>query len=256
MKKIMSLSIAIIVLFQFMILPVARAGEQKSQLGSFEKQLDQPSTSDSSSSSSTLTATDIATTTIIDILMQFFMMGLMSTGTEDFSELYKELKSEWHPMMPTIRAEPAYQYVYKNMTGFSGKAEAGYLILGLDGEYTRYFEKSPKKDLTMINGHFLLRTMFTKHFGTNLALGVKNFRGLTSHTGFEFGLPFYIFINSSFYFDVLPYMAVFKNVKNVYDVGGGFSYKYKFIGVRAGYRALFVDSEKIHGPRIGLFIQY
>lgn len=255
MKKIISLSIAVLVLFQFLILPAARAEEQKSQLGSFEKQLDQPSTSDSSSSSSSLTAKDIATTTVIDMLMQFFMMGLMSTGTEDFATLNKELREEWSPALPIVRVEPAYQYVIGNVQGFSGKLEAGYLIVGADGEFTRYFEKSPKTSLNMINAHFLLRTIFTKHFGTNLALGYKRLTGLSSHQGFEFGLPLYLIITNNFIVDVLPYMAVVKG-KDVYDLGGGLSFKYKFFGVRAGYRALFVDDQRIHGPRIGVFFQY
>jgi|GEM_PF-2805941 len=34
------------------------------------------------------------------------------------------------------------------------------------------------------------------------------------------------------------------------------SYKYKLVGVRAAYRAIFANDETIHGPQTGFFIQW
>jgi len=253
MKKIFALFLVSTFLSAAVLSTFTYAAEEKGKLDSVEQEIETPSTTGSQTSS--IDATGIATQGILDLLMSFFMMGIVSTGSENFPELYKELKSEWQPALPTVRLEPSYQYVFNGIHGFSGKLEAGYLIVGVDGEYTRYFEKSPNDNLDIWSTHFLLRTIFTKHFGTNLALGAKIVRGGQNRTAFEIGVPFYIYPSRYFIFDIQPFLATFGG-KNIYDLGAGAAFKYKLIGVRAGYRALFVGDQKLHGPRIGLFLQY
>ena len=114
--------------------PAALCAEE-GKLGSFEKELSEPEGENSPpESSSSIDAASIAAEGVMSILMQFFMMGLMTSGMEGSADLYRELKHEWHPAMPTIRVEPAYQWMSGNINGFSGKLEAGYLIFGVDGE--------------------------------------------------------------------------------------------------------------------------
>lgn len=228
---------------------VTKEGDEK---GSVYEQVDSGQTS---TQTAAFDSKSIAAQGIFDILLTFFLMGLSQTGTENFPQLYRDLKSEWSPALPTIRVEPSYQYLIGGMHGLSGKAEAGFLILGVDGEYIRYFEKSPKQSLDIWDAHFLLRTIFTRHFGINLALGVKAVRGGQTRTGFDFGIPFYINITNNFIFDIQPFLATVSG-KNIYDLGAGLAFKYKLIGIRAGYRAMFVGDERLHGPRVGIFLQY
>ena len=251
MKKILSVVIAI---FLFITnTGICFAAEEKGKLSTFEEEVGKKDAAPQTSSN--ISGADIAVQSFIDILFQFFMMGLMQTTGESFSEMHKNLKKEWSPALPTIRLEPSYQYVAKNLSAFSGKLEAGYLIFGVDGEYSRYFEKAPNNSLNVIDGHFMLRSLFTNYFGVNLALGVRQVRGGQKYTGFDFGFPFYIYFSKYFFADVLPYMTVVSG-KNMYDIGGGLSGKYKLIGARLGYRAFFVGNEKLHGPRIGVFLQW
>ena len=236
--------------------PAALCAEE-GKLGSFEKELSEPeSSTQAPDSTSSIDATTIAAEGVMSVLMQFFMMGLMTSGLEGSADLYRELKQEWHPAMPTIRVEPAYQWMSGNINGFSGKLEAGYLIFGVDGEYNRLWEKAPASSLDIWSAHLLLRSVFARFFGTNLAIGAKGMNGQRSRTGVEIGMPFYIYFTKKFYMDVLPYVATFKGSRAVYDIGGGLSFKWKMAGARAGYRALFTGGETLHGPRIGLFFQW
>lgn len=257
MKRFISVSIAVFIFVSSAFLPFAAAEENEGKLDSFKEEVNETQSPPSTTSTeiSSLDAQTVAVQGIMDILLSFFLMGLSQTGTEDFATLSKDLKAEWSPSLPTIRLEPSYQYLIGGLQGLSAKLEMGYLIIGIDGEYTRYFEKAPNDSLDIWQGHLLLRSIFTRYFHTNLALGVKSVGGGIKQTAFEFGLPFYIFITKHFIVDVLPYMATFHG-KNMYDIGGGLSYKYKYVGLRAGYRAQFIGNEKLHGPRIGAFFQW
>ena len=236
--------------------PAAFAAEE-GKLGSFEKEASEPTSSTSeSSTTNSFDAGQIAAEGVMAILMQFFMMGLMTSGVESQADLYRELKQEWHPAMPTIRVEPAYQWMAGNINGVSGRVEAGYLVFGVDGDFTRLWETNPSGTLDIWSAHALLRSVFARFIGVNLALGAKGLHGTGSRTGFEIGMPFSIYFTKFLYLDVLPYLATFKGSRNVYDIGGGLSCKWKMLGARAGYRALFTGSQTLHGPRIGLFFQW
>lgn len=230
--------------------PVNGAAEEKGKLDRFEEELSKPE--DTSSTTTSVQAHEVAAEGIIQLFSNFFLLGLMQSG-ESSSELYRDLKERWSPAMPTFRLEPDYQYVKGGVQGMTWKGELGYLMFGIDGEYTRYFENNDHLDL--IGGHLLLRSAFTDFFGANLAVGFKSLRGNRNNNGFEFGIPFYIFFSRHFILDVLPYIATM-NGKDVYDIGGGLSFKYKYMGVRAGYRGLFVRTQTLHGPTVGIFFQW
>lgn len=256
--------------------PFAYAGEKKGKLDSFE---DAVLGKDSSTKSSTgenrrirhghdndgdddgehhhSDSEDTSTTVLgsfLDIFLNIFLMGL---GTNDMNMMdkHKDLKAEWSPALPTIKIEPSYQYIKGNLHGVAGRIEAGYMLFGLDGRYDRFFEKAPNDSLDVWSAHFLLRSLLFRSFGMNLAMGVKTIKGGQSHTGFEAGLPFYIFLGKHFIIDGEPYMTTIKAM-NIWDLGAGLSYKYKFFGVRAGYRAMIVRDERLHGPIASLFFQW
>ncbi|MFH0800298.1 MAG: hypothetical protein V2A66_09000 [Pseudomonadota bacterium] len=254
MKRSLALLMAVFFLSSTALATAASAEDKSGKLSSFEEEIGKPA-AETPQDTSGVSAGDIAMQGAIEMFMQFLLMGFMQTGMEGFQGLYKDLKKEWSPALPTIRIEPSYQYLVGGLSSFSVKAEAGYLVLGVDGEYSRIFEKSPNNSLDMWTVHGLLRSIFTRHFGTNLALGARVIKGGQRRTGMDIGLPFYIFFNRNFVFDVLPYFTTLRG-NTVYDLGAGLSFKYKLFGVRAGYRALLVGDEKLHGPRVGVFFQW
>jgi len=241
--------------------PAAWAGEGKGKLESFEEGLKKPSETKSDTDSgystdttSSISGGDIAAQGLMSIFYNFFLMGLATGGAEDPRMLYEELKLTQSPALPTIRIEPSYHYVINDVNAAVGRIEAGYLSFGADFEYMRYFERNAP-DLDVLSGHLLLRTLFARFIGVNLALGVKSIWGSGKHTGFEFGVPFYVYFTKHLILDVLPYFA-YINSRRVYDVAGGFSVKYGFVGARAYYRALYNGSQTLHGPGVGVFIQW
>lgn len=241
--------------------PPLFAEEKKGKLDAVEEEIDKGEGSEQGSSSSSswsgtssVSPEEIVAETFLQILVSFLIAGI-GQGVENPGEVYHELKSEWHPALPTVRVEPSYQWAAGNLNAFSGKAELGYLIFGLDGEFTRYFENRPTDRLDVWSAHLLLRSLFAKSFGINFAAGVKGVRGNRHRTGFDFGFPMYFFLGRHFLIDIQDSFAVIRSTR-IYDIGAGLSYKWKFIGARAGYRALFVGNERLHGPRVGLFFQW
>lgn len=204
---------------------------------------------------SSISTAGAATSSVMTILSSIFLTGLSQTGTT--AEKFHELKESWSPALPTVYVLPAYQYIINNVHGYSVKAEVGYLMFGVDMEWVNYFEKNVKStsNMRIVDGHILIRSMLTEYFGVNMALGAKTFWGEDHHTGFDFGLPFYIYPSRHFVIDVLPYVAAMRG-RNVYDMGGGVSYKYKYLGARAGYRLISVGGQNLHGPNVGVFFQY
>jgi hypothetical protein len=273
MKRLFCALMAAVFLFSLIASPTSAEEKKKGKLESFEEEIERPEEPSRSERhhngqrrhhrdryyydydyTPTVSAGEAAAGGLMEMIYMFFIMGLATGGAQTSADMYRELKESESPALPTVRIEPGYQYLIGNIHGVSGKAEAGYLAFAADGEYLRYFEKNAS-DLTFVSGHFLLRTLFARIIGANIALGVKSVLGKKSHTGFDMGFPLYVYVNNHLIFDVLPYFAVIRG-HNVYDIGGGLSYKYKFIGVRAGYRLIYTGGQSLHGPKVGLFFQW
>jgi len=200
-------------------------------------------------------AADVATSAMMSMFYSFFLMGLMTgSSATTSSELYHELKASESAALPTIKIEPSYQYLVDNIHGAIGRIEAGYLMFGADAEYIRYFEDDAP-DLSFVSGHFLLRTLFAKIIGINLALGVKSIWGAKKQTGFDMGFPFYLYFTKNLFLDIQPYVA-FISDRRIYDIAGGFSFKYRFFGARVAYRGIKTGGQTLHGPQVGVFVQW
>lgn len=193
---------------------------------------------------------------IVQTLLGIFLAGAFEMAQEeDLNYVYKYLKKNESPALPTFRLEGGYQYLAGEDQSASARLEVGYLMIGAEGEYRRYWERSPDDKLNVASGHVLLRALFSDVFQINLALGEKVLWGDVRHDGFEVGFPFYVIFGKHITWDVRPYLA-FVGGHDVYDVSTGISYKYKMIGARGGYRAMNVEDLTLHGPEIGMFLQW
>lgn len=242
----------------------AFAAEKKGKLDSFEESIDEPQTREESHDDDhhhhrhyeeSHTVESSVTGGVMSLITDFFLAGLVAGGAASYSDMRQELKTTESPALPTLRIEPSYQYVFDGIHGFAGNIEAGWLMFGADGEFLYYWETASNDNLKIGGGHFLFRTLFSRLFQTNLAMGVRTFQGNTGHTGFDLGLPFYIFFGKHFIWDIKPYIT-FLQGRDIYDISSGLSFKYKFFGIRAAYRAINVSHETIHGPQVGVFIQF
>jgi hypothetical protein len=204
--------------------------------------------------SSSPSAGEIAASSTMSVLNSFFLMGLMGDGSGTSGELYRELKESRSAALPTIRIEPSYQYLVDNIHGAIGKVEFGYLSFGADAEYIRYFE-SDAPDMTILSGHFLLRTLFARVIGVNLALGAKSIWVNSKSTGFDFGFPFYLYLTRYMTIDVQPAIAFINNTR-VYDMAAGVSFHHRFIGARVAYRGIYTGGQTLQGPQVGVFLQW
>ena len=238
------------------------AAGEKGKLGSFEDSLDSKNEDKRSADQETLkhgepgVAQEQVAASIFETLFGMFLAGTFEMAQEeDKGYVYRTLKKEYSPALVTFKLEGDYNWIAGNDHSASGRAEVGYLMFGLDGEFKRFWENNPSDTLNVVSAHGLLRALFGEVFEIHLALGVKDISGDRNHEGFEFGLPFKAIFTNNIFWDVRPYMA-FVHKKQIYDISTGLNFKYKMIGARAGYRAINVDSQTLHGPEVGLFFQY
>jgi len=238
------------------------ASGEKGKLGSFEDSLDSKSGDKRNADEETKrhgepgVAKEQMAASIFETLFGMFLAGTFEMAQEeDKGYVYRTLKKEHSPALVTFKLEGDYNWIAGNDHSASGRAEVGYLMFGLDGEFKRFWENNPSDTLNVVSAHGLLRALFGEVFEIHLALGVKDISGDRNREGFEFGLPFKAIFSNSIFWDVRPYVA-FVNSKQIYDISTGLNFKYKMIGARAGYRAINVDSQTLHGPEVGLFFQY
>ncbi|MBI2341981.1 MAG: hypothetical protein HYU98_04535 [Deltaproteobacteria bacterium] len=193
---------------------------------------------------------------VAQTLMGIFLAGAFEmAGEDDLGYVYRHLKEVESPALPTFKLDGNYQYLAGNDNAASARVEIGYLMVGAEGEYKRFWESAPHGELNVASGHILLRALFSDVFQMNIAGGEKIIWGSTKHEGVEVGFPFYIIFGKHFIWDIKPYLA-FIGGNDVYDISSGISYKYKLIGARAAYRGISIGDETLHGPEVGLFLQW
>lgn len=227
------------------------------KLKQFEEKVESKPSESSSSGVSSGTA-EVMTRTWWDILSLFMMSGLNLSLSEDgtsMSEYHRALKTSETSALPTIKLEGNYHYVVNHIHGYDVTATFGYLMFGADCNLWHLFERNPDDQLKFISPHLLLRIVPFPFMEVDLALGSKLMMGDHTNQGFEAGVPAYFFFGRHFTWDVKTYVA-YINGNDLWDVGSGISFRYKFIGVRAGYRMIEVGGSYIHGPQVGLFGQW
>lgn len=254
------ISRAILFVFCFTIVTAGALAEEKKKgkLDSFEENVEEPAPEQKKHHEhrhhDETPASGYATQGLMDVFTQFFIAGA-ATAAAGGTSMLSELKAQGSPALPTIRFEPSYQYVWDGIHGFAGRLEAGYLMFGADSEFIYYWEKAANDNMKIISGHFLLRALFVNILQTDLAMGVKTYWGNNHHTGFDIGMPFYVFFTKHFIWDIKPFITVMSG-RDVYDLSSGLSYKYKMFGVRGAYRVISVKGSTLHGPQIGVFFQW
>lgn len=192
-------------------------------------------------------------------LLFYLFAGLFRTyndGNLTTKEFHALLKSEYHPALPTFRLEGDYQKIADDdVQGYRLNALAGYLALAAEFDWVHYFEQTPTDQLRIMSPRLLLRGSPNRAFEINLALGAKILSGRRSQAGFEIGLPVYFFLGKHAIIDLKNYYAVVTGA-DVYDGSFGLSGKWKLGGIRAAYRLIRVGSENLHGPEVGMFVQW
>lgn len=196
--------------------------------------------------------------TFLELFFNFAALGPF-TGLDEsmsWSERHQLLRDEYHPTLPTFRLETSYQPLpTQDVQGYRVNATLGYLGIGADVDFIHYFERNPSTQLKIISPHFLLRSAPLGPLQIDLAIGAKVIQGRRTHTAFEIGAPMYIFLGDHAILDFKAYGAFLNNTKIV-DLSAGITGKWKMGGVRASYRMIDVGGETLHGPEIGLVLQW
>lgn len=256
---------ALLVILSMAISSTAIAGK----LSDFESSL---SNKPSSSSSSSSAAAEV-TSSLLDTIFTLMFVGNIATpietvgdpfarNSENRGNLYgstlKEvngnLRSGRSFALPNIRLDGFYDYVVDDVQAFHLHGECGFLLAGIDVDYTRYYEQADR--LNNFAAHGLLRLPLVGDFyELDVALGYRRIWGDLTHQGFDFGFPMYL--NFGPYFQI--YGKWFGTVINggvVSDTSAGVVFKYRLGGIQAGYRNVDIRGSTLYGPEVGVFFQW
>jgi hypothetical protein len=192
---------------------------------------------------------------LINSLLYGFLSAAYDGSSMSGKERLQYLRDTGSAALPYIRLEAAYQKTFDDVQGYDINLNAGYLNFAADFDFLHYFESNPNDQLKFISTHGILRMAPSPIFQVDLALGAKIIQGRGSRSGFEIGMPFYIYVSPYLYFDVKSYGAFIKG-KDLYDVSVGVNVKYKNAGIRVAYRTIDLAGDSLHGPHIGLFFQW
>lgn len=246
---------ALLLSFVITVSPVffsCMSSAQGGELDKFEKKVEKKEEPSENSSS------NVAEDVWWDMLFDFLMSGLiMSDDMEGRSlkEYKQELRESGSPAMPTFKLEGNYHYVLDSIHGYDVTATAGYLIIGVECNLWHLFERAPDDQLKFLSPHLLIRMVPFEVMEIDFALGSKSILGNNTYHGVEAGFPAYFFFGKFITLDLKPYLS-YINGHDLWDLSAGISFRYKFLGIRGGYRLIENDGDYIHGPQVGLSIQW
>lgn len=237
------------------VLPVQ--AEEESKLERVENKVAEKQSSTSNSSSSTSNSPVDTTLGFLDLLFGLFNSGPFAglDNTMPWGERHALLRKEFHPALPTIRVEAAYQKLTQDVQGYNLNATVGYMTFGADFDWVHYYEESPQAQLKLMSPHVLMRFAPFDVLQFDFAVGAKIMRGRRTQAGMEMGVPVYININKHLMCDLKTYGGFIKGTR-VLDTALGVSGKWKLGAVRAAYRLIQIGDETLHGPQVGLVVQW
>lgn len=239
----------------------ARAEETSGTLEKVEQKLETPKPDDHHHHH------DSTTDALADSFFQALLFSLFSQPAPSswvsgdlesyvpWGDWHRDLRKEWSPALPTVQFHGAYQNLAGDTQGYRLHLTGGFLLFGADLDWVHYFESTPATRLKIISPHVLIRLLPTKFWQLDVALGAKVIDGRRTHAGFEFGIPNYFWFGRHVVWDIRPYASEIYGTK-IWDVGSGLAFKWKFAGARAGYRLIDIGGESLHGPEVGVVIQW
>jgi hypothetical protein len=180
--------------------------------------------------------------------------GNMHGATQ--GEVNQNLRKGYSFALPNVRVDGIYFYDPDGINAFRFKGEGGFLLLGADVDYTRFYEGADR--LNNMATHALIRLPLARELmQMDIALGYRRIWGTQVHQGFDLGFPFYINFGRWAQMDFKYYVTLLGDKRPIQEVDVGLAGKYKWVGARAGYRYIKTKgADAIQGPEVGLFFQW
>jgi hypothetical protein len=259
MKQLLAMCVALsMVLSPSMVVVAADDSKLERVESKVESDSDTSQSSSSVASSSTSVAGSVAGG-FIEALLNVLFAGLFySTGFDsgmNAGEFHTHLRQTHHPALPTFRLFGAYHKPFEDLQAYNLNVVAGYLMIAGEFDLVHYFENSPSTQLKIMSPRLAFRFAPSRVLEMDVTVGAKIIRGRQTSSGFEFGVPIYFFLGRQVILDVQSYYSVIKGTK-IYDFSGGAAWKYKLLTARAGYRAIDIGGETLHGPTFGVGMQW
>lgn len=233
------------------------------------------SSSLSSSSSASDSSDDVTASLIGTIFDIFFISNAASQSSSSLSdgsampgaapvarnmygaslgEVNRHLRESHSFALPNIRVDALYHYAMDGVQAMRFQGTGGFLLMGADVDFTRYYEGSDRLNNFATHGLFRI-PLADGVFEVDVALGYRRIWGDTKHQGFDWGFPMYLNLGQYVQLNAAMFYT-YIGKKPIQDYDFGMSLKYKLGGIRAGYRYVNASGTTLKGPEVGIFFQY
>lgn len=186
------------------------------------------------------------------------VLALLSSSDETMAH-FGERRQKGEPAAALLRLESAYQPLSRtDVDGLVSRAELTWAMLGLGGEFLRYWEETPRQDLDFWSLEGLFRIAPNEYFRLTVAAGARSIRGRESRAGFQGGFSLGVYPRRWLGVEAdLRWAHIADRVLG--DYRGGLLLRapaFPYAALRGGYRAIRYGGETLHGAEAGLVLTW
>lgn len=169
-------------------------------------------------------------------------------------EVNRHLREDHSFALPNVRVDTLYHYAMDGVQAMRFQGTGGFLLVGADFDFTRYYQGSDRLNNFATHGLFRI-PLADGLFEADVALGYRRIWGGSKHQGFDWGFPLYLNLGQYVQLSTSMFFTYIGKTP-IQDYDFGMSAKYKMGGIRAGYRYVDASGATLKGPEVGVFFQY
>ena len=129
-------------------------------------------------------------------------------------------------------------------------------MLAFEFDFVQYFEKNPNDKLALATPRLLYRWP-SEYFELDFGMGATVMHGNQTQVGFNVSGAAQCFPIKNMIIETKIGGSGFEQNKRIGDFDISAAYKYRMIGLKAGYRIIWTEgSQSLHGPHVGLLLQW
>ena len=251
----------ICILLMSACLPVARP-ESPGKLDAFEANLTlrkPPPENDEDDDEEEESGSDSLLTDLLGDLMVEFVGSVLAEG--GMASLQRVVDPEaidfnmtarlpGDPLIPILRLDVVGQKVQSDIEALGVRGEGGYGPVGVQVDFSRYWEQTPGDQLNLIRSAGLYRMSFSSHVEVDLGLGALTVQGDRTTSNLLFSLPVLVHPHENWGVEFRPAWSEFYSD---YDLALLLTHRYT--SLKLGYRWVHSPDESLDGPYAGFSVR-
>jgi hypothetical protein len=174
-------------------------------------------------------------------------LARVSGGADDGDVRLREIGE---PELPFARMDVVYQSIESDVEAVDARVELGYGPIGVHGNLTRYREREPHDNLSILRVYGAYRMSFGSYAEMDLGIGALTMMGDPAPTKLLLSVPF--LFHPSEYVGI-EFRPAWADRVSDYDLAALLSVK--CVSLKLGYRWVCSPQESLNGPYVGVSIR-